>query len=89
MRPAAGSTWVGTPCIFSPDRFFNVMGEGWYVETRHGPVGPFTYREQAERYLATLRERSRRHREEPWDGCRGEPLHRVHVPERRNRGPRT
>jgi len=76
---------MGTPCIFSPDRFFHIMGEGWYVETRHGPVGPFTYREQAEHYLATLRERSRSHREPPWSGSRREPLHRIHAPQRRHR----
>ncbi|MGA7799986.1 MAG: hypothetical protein WCC36_04170 [Gammaproteobacteria bacterium] len=60
---------MGTRCTFAPDRLFSVMGEGWYVETRHGPVGPFTHRNQAERYLAALRAGSRWHRNDPWERC--------------------
>jgi len=51
---------------FTPDRFFSVMGEGWYVETRHGPVGPFSHRAQARHYLDALRLHSRWKRADCW-----------------------
>lgn len=33
---------------------FNVMGQGWYVETPVGNKGPFTLREAADHYAAAL-----------------------------------
>ena len=32
---------------FNSSRFFHVVGEGWYLEAREGPQGPFNERGSA------------------------------------------
>lgn len=36
------------------DRYFHVMGEGWYVNTRDCVVGPFLDKADAEQQVASL-----------------------------------
>jgi len=51
---------------FRSDRFFNVVGEGWYVETRIGIKGPFLTKHLAERFLELLKQRTKWRREQVW-----------------------
>jgi hypothetical protein len=44
-----------TAVRFRKDRFFHIMGQGWYVETREGTKGSFSSRQIAERYLDILK----------------------------------
>jgi hypothetical protein len=39
---------------FGHERFFHVMNEGWYIETREGIVGPFLSHGSAREYLDTI-----------------------------------
>ena len=36
------------------DRFFHVMGQGWFVLTREGVTGPYDKKKLAEDYVAEL-----------------------------------
>lgn len=38
---------------FRHDRFFYVLNEGWYIETRSGDFGPFSSHETAQHFLET------------------------------------
>jgi len=56
---------------FSSDRFFFVMGQGWYFHAREGIKGPFTMRREAERALDVLKRGSRWHRATIWHPQQG------------------
>lgn len=36
------------------DRYFHVMGRGWYALTREGIGGPFVEKHEAERFVARV-----------------------------------
>jgi hypothetical protein len=38
----------------NPDRYFHVMGEGWYMYTREALAGPFPDKNQAELHLERM-----------------------------------
>ncbi len=38
----------------NPERFFHVMGQGWYVLTREGVNGPYNKKPEAENYVRAL-----------------------------------
>lgn len=38
----------------NPDRYFHVMGQGWYVFAREGIIGPYITRERATELLDEL-----------------------------------
>lgn len=38
----------------NPDRFFHVMGQGWYAFTREGVIGPYVTKERANELLEEL-----------------------------------
>ena len=57
---------TGLRRTFRSDRFFNVVGQGWYVETRIGIKGPFLNKHLAERFLELLKQRTRWRREQIW-----------------------
>ena len=38
------------------DRFYRVLGKGWYVRTREGLVGPYPYKGLAERHLELVKQ---------------------------------
>jgi len=40
---------------FKRHRYFNVAGDGWYLEVREGIKGPFVSRESAEKFLNSLK----------------------------------
>lgn len=46
---------------FRHDRLFLVAGDGWYVETRSGNIGPFSSQAAARRFLATAYPRAEMH----------------------------
>lgn len=51
---------------FNTDRFFHVMGEGWFFEAREGINGPFGDKESALATLTAMIEQSPRPRAELW-----------------------
>lgn len=51
---------------FEPDRLFNVISDGWYVEIREGAKGPFLNREDAEKYLESLKNKTLGRRANLW-----------------------
>ena len=46
---------------FRQDRFFFVLNEGWYIETRAGSIGPFSSHETAQHFLDTTYSPDRLH----------------------------
>ena len=38
----------------NPDRYFHVMGQGWFVHLREGVGGPFMDQSEAKTYLSTI-----------------------------------
>lgn len=47
---------LGWQALLKRDRFYRVLGEGWYVRTREGLVGPYPYRGLAERHLDLVKQ---------------------------------
>ena len=46
---------LGWRTLLKRDRFYRVLGQGWYVRTREGLVGPYSYRALAERHLELVK----------------------------------
>ena len=46
---------LGWRSLLKRDRFYRVLGQGWYVRTREGLVGPYPYRSLAERHLELVK----------------------------------
>ncbi|MCG6886079.1 MAG: hypothetical protein LJE74_02625 [Proteobacteria bacterium] len=42
---------AGKPARISANRYFYVMGEGWYVLTREGESGPYPEKDKAEEFV--------------------------------------
>ena len=49
-----GTPRSGVEHRVNPDRYFHVMGQGWYALTREGLSGPFTEKAQAVNYVNKL-----------------------------------
>ena len=50
----AGKTRAGKEHRTNTDRYFHVMGQGWYVLAREGISGPYLTRELAEEFVTDL-----------------------------------
>ncbi|MDH5180910.1 MAG: hypothetical protein OEY07_14660 [Gammaproteobacteria bacterium] len=51
----------------NPDRYFHVMGQGWYAFTREGIIGPYVTKERAaELLLEHISCQIPEHRKESW-----------------------
>ena len=42
------------PSYLRSNRYFHVMNDGWYVESRSGQYGPFRYHKDAEQFVRAL-----------------------------------
>ena len=49
-----GGSRAGKDFRTNTDRFFHVMGQGWYVLTREGTSGPYLTRELANEFVQDL-----------------------------------
>ncbi|MCK4951729.1 MAG: hypothetical protein KAS48_07910 [Gammaproteobacteria bacterium] len=58
---------------FRRDRYFNVSGDGWYLEIREGIKGPFITRESAEKFLKSLKRKAPLRRVRLWVEDQSQP----------------